>query len=673
VARCIHGSSASLSYRYRPDGPLDEMQYPDGEKVAYHYDTAGQLDRIGNWLTIEQRSPDGWPTRMRLGNGVTRRLQYDLPRQWLRSQTDSLGVSPVFDVSYGYLPNGRARSSQSTSNAWSLNVTTDTVGRLRSSSGSQTQTWAYDAAGNMVFNSLVGLYAYPAPGPAARQPHAAQSAGTTQLRYDDNGLLSMATNAAGQTRSIDWNFDHLPAVVADFDGTRTDYEFDAFGNLAVEAKANETVLYFGDFLRRSSLSGATQLMLLDGKPFAEKSATGQRRWYHLDRGDALRAVSNEQGQVVARSNYGPYGAPVNLSSSNAPVPQRHAGAVLLGASSLQLLGARLYDPLLGRFLGPDSIVPDLHHPQAANRYAYGYSAPLDFVDPSGHQPEGIGIGTTVGSGGWGGGFDAGFHHFSALPTSAMVASNSPTFLPPPVQQSAGTSISTHFKPAANTSPNTPGIFRIDWNDPAQLQKYVALREYARTNTLCGHCHAYTPDMSLQLLTGEALRDQKLMVAGAGAGAVSAFAFPLLAEIAGSEALLSGSIWLYTRATMAWNVLLTLGYGTAGISLSPTPRLTPGDSRTMVRELGQAIGSVPVPSREQAVRGMLQQIAQANEGWAFTEQAHLGGTVFIGSSRLPTPSIWVAPSGQVLYGTGSFTVGEGAFQFIWTSTPRVLAP
>jgi RHS repeat-associated protein len=520
----------------------------------------------------------------------------------------------------------------------------------------------------MSFNSSVGIYSYPAPGPNVRQPHAAQAAGSTQLRYDANGLLSMATNAAGQMRSIDWNFDQLPTMVSDFDGTRTDYEYDAFGNLAVEAGANETVLHFGNVMRHSSVKGPTQMMLLDGKPFAEKTANGQRLWYHLDRNDALRAVSDARGTVIARSNYAPYGAPQSVSSARLPMPQRHAGAVMFGGTQLQVLGARLYDPLLGRFLGPDSVVPNPYQPQAANRYAYGYNMPLDFVDPSGHQPEDLGIDKSVG-GNSRNGFDAGFHSFSMLPSSAMVASNSPTFLPPSVQQSVSTTTATDSK---TTSKNIPGIFKIDWNDPAQISKYLALREYARINRLCGHCHAYTPDMGLEHLTGESLRRQQLMVAAAGVGPMVAAAAPVVAEVVGSEALLSGSIWLYMKAPSVWNFALALGYGSVGISsyTSPVPRLMPADSRTMVRQLGQVIGEVPVPNREVAVRGMLQQIAQSIDGWRFTEQAFQGGRLFIGS-ELPTKAIWVSPTGQVIYGLGSFRVGD--FQFIWTGATRVWAP
>ena len=50
--------------------------------------------------------------------------------------------------------------------------------------------------------------------------------------------------------------------------------------------------------------------------------------------------------------------------------------------------ARYYDPALGRFIGPDTIVPDPVNPQSLNRFAYVYNNPLLYTDPSGHCPDG---------------------------------------------------------------------------------------------------------------------------------------------------------------------------------------------------------------------------------------------------------------------------------------------
>ena len=54
-------------------------------------------------------------------------------------------------------------------------------------------------------------------------------------------------------------------------------------------------------------------------------------------------------------------------------------------SGLYNYNARLYDPAVGIFISPDSIVPDLYDPQILNRYAYVRNNPLIYVDPSGHS------------------------------------------------------------------------------------------------------------------------------------------------------------------------------------------------------------------------------------------------------------------------------------------------
>jgi RHS repeat-associated protein len=46
------------------------------------------------------------------------------------------------------------------------------------------------------------------------------------------------------------------------------------------------------------------------------------------------------------------------------------------------MNARLYDPLLGRFLAPDPQVANPDETNGFNRYAYASNNPLMFTDPS---------------------------------------------------------------------------------------------------------------------------------------------------------------------------------------------------------------------------------------------------------------------------------------------------
>ena len=47
--------------------------------------------------------------------------------------------------------------------------------------------------------------------------------------------------------------------------------------------------------------------------------------------------------------------------------------------------ARFYDPLLGRFIQSDTLVPSPSSSQALNRYTYVNNNPVRYNDPSGHR------------------------------------------------------------------------------------------------------------------------------------------------------------------------------------------------------------------------------------------------------------------------------------------------
>jgi RHS repeat-associated protein len=57
----------------------------------------------------------------------------------------------------------------------------------------------------------------------------------------------------------------------------------------------------------------------------------------------------------------------------------------LNPTSLYYYNTRYYDPLIGGFISPDTIVPLPSNPQSFNRYSYCLNNPLKYIDPSGHD------------------------------------------------------------------------------------------------------------------------------------------------------------------------------------------------------------------------------------------------------------------------------------------------
>jgi RHS repeat-associated protein len=59
------------------------------------------------------------------------------------------------------------------------------------------------------------------------------------------------------------------------------------------------------------------------------------------------------------------------------------------AGGIMYYGARWYDESLGRFIQPDTIVPEPYNPLAYDRYQYVYSNPVRYTDSSGHCIDGV--------------------------------------------------------------------------------------------------------------------------------------------------------------------------------------------------------------------------------------------------------------------------------------------
>jgi RHS repeat-associated protein/uncharacterized repeat protein (TIGR01451 family) len=120
----------------------------------------------------------------------------------------------------------------------------------------------------------------------------------------------------------------------------------------------------------------------------EVDAGGERVLYLL--GDHLNSTSlvlNSDGTVDSQGRYYPYGEE-RWSSGTLPTDYRFTGQRQLAGLGLYQMGARFYDPALGRWLSADTLVPEPGNPQAFNRYSYVRNSPLTLVDPTGHKEEG---------------------------------------------------------------------------------------------------------------------------------------------------------------------------------------------------------------------------------------------------------------------------------------------
>jgi RHS repeat-associated protein len=95
-------------------------------------------------------------------------------------------------------------------------------------------------------------------------------------------------------------------------------------------------------------------------------------------------MTNESGSKVETTEYMPYGQTRSHWGSTIS-PYKFTDQEQDADTGLYNYGARLYDPVIGRFITADIIVQDFSDPQTFNRYSYCRNNPLIYIDPSGYS------------------------------------------------------------------------------------------------------------------------------------------------------------------------------------------------------------------------------------------------------------------------------------------------
>ncbi len=255
--------------------------------------------------------------------------------------------------------------------------------------------WTHDVTGNRVTETdhstagdTVTTLTYPNPG--SPRPHAVTSAtttgfaGTTNDSYTyDAGGNTLTRTKAGSTQTFTYDIEGHVATATEA-GKTSSYLYDADGTRLITRDPTGTTLFVGDvelFVATGTTTATgTRFYSHGGKAVAVRNATGLT-WKVADHHGTSTASIMASNLSVTRRYHDPYG---NLRGA-APLswPDKHG---FIGGyqdtTNLVHIGAREYDPSIGRFTAVDPLL-DLTDPQSWNGYAYANNNPVDHSDPTG--------------------------------------------------------------------------------------------------------------------------------------------------------------------------------------------------------------------------------------------------------------------------------------------------
>ena len=374
TTKCVGAVCATTGYSYDAAGRTASITYPDGEVVSYGYDSAGRVYSVSGYVNSIQYNARGQITSIAFANGTTSNYAYDNKREWLTSANVTGPAGTLFQMGYSYDAAARVTATTSSTNPLSaLSFGYDDLNRVTTVSGGQSQSLSYDALGNITQNSAVGSYGY---GDGSHR-HAVTTAGANGFSYDANGNM-----LAGAGRVLSWNTENrLASVTKNGVTVANDYDF---AGERVKRTAQGIPRYFFSRLAEYE-QGVWTKSLYVGNMLVATNRGGVKTWYHSDHLGSTRLITDSWGQKLQDYDYAPFGLTARSSGSavNGKLFGGHEQDV---DSGLVYMHARYYDASLGRFISPDSLIPDPRNPQAFNRYAFVYNNPISNADPTGHVP-----------------------------------------------------------------------------------------------------------------------------------------------------------------------------------------------------------------------------------------------------------------------------------------------
>ena len=191
--------------------------------------------------------------------------------------------------------------------------------------------------------------------------------------------------ASGQ-QTLVWDAQNRLSQVQDNNGNLFEqYWYDVDGSRVKKTRGTTTTYTFFAHYEEEVSSGVTTAISHYSLGSLRIAVKRGSTLYHLH-GDHLGSTSlTTAGSVVEASRaYYAYGA--ERSASGTLQTDRTFTGQKSDATGLFYYNARYYDPTLGTFISPDSLVPDAGMVVDYNRFLYARGNPLKYSDPSGYIP-----------------------------------------------------------------------------------------------------------------------------------------------------------------------------------------------------------------------------------------------------------------------------------------------
>ena len=399
VSTALSGTTYTVTRSYDAYSRLSQITYPSSGSsrfsVQYQYTANGYLQKVADssyglsW-TANSRNALGQVTEKALGNRLVTDNTFDPATGRLTAITTGTSVQ---SLSYTYDTLGNLLTRKDNLKSLTETFTYDVANRVTGVTGPQNKTYSYNEIGNILNKSDVGAYTY-----GGTRPHAVTAAGGVNYTYDNNG--NIISDSSG--RNITFDAFNRPTQITKTGASGT-LVYDAYDCLVeqilTKGSTTTTTIYIGNLFEQVTTGSVTEYknyIVAEGQQVAicdyKGNGTHDIYYLHKDHLGSTDVTTDKLGNVVDKLSYDPFGMRRNATTwkdqagiTCSTTDYGYTGHIQLDTFSLVHMGARIYDPKLGRYISPDNVVQNVADSQALNRYSYCVNNPLRYVDPTGND------------------------------------------------------------------------------------------------------------------------------------------------------------------------------------------------------------------------------------------------------------------------------------------------
>ncbi|MEM3434464.1 MAG: RHS repeat-associated core domain-containing protein [Candidatus Methanomethyliaceae archaeon] len=213
----------------------------------------------------------------------------------------------------------------------------------------------------------------------AAHKHAVTHVGGAQKYWYD--AAGNATRRITTGQDITLSYDHENRLTGISGGATATYVYDGDGKLVKKTIAGTTTTLIGNYYELAGGTAKKHYYAGDVRIAVREGDT--LYWLLTDHLGSTAVTTWSGGSRSAEVRYMPFGLE-RYEYGSQKTDYRFTGQRIEDSLDLYFYNARWYDPVIGRFIQPDTIVPNPGNPQNLNRYSYVLNNPPRYTDPTGH-------------------------------------------------------------------------------------------------------------------------------------------------------------------------------------------------------------------------------------------------------------------------------------------------